>query len=167
MNNQLFEKTAHLQRLMHKGFIHGHPTDNHTRGQGRILAALKLKDNVSTKDLAYILGIRTSSLNEFLAKLEKNGYITRDPSDHDKRVILAKITNKGREESPPEPPEMQTIFDCLSEDEKIAFESCLDKIIADLQTKYGSDDREHQRFGHHGREFGGHHGDMRGFGKKR
>lgn len=49
------------------------------------MAFLKLRDGIRTRDLAYLLDIRISSLNELLAKLEKNGYITREPSQEDRR----------------------------------------------------------------------------------
>lgn len=52
-----------------------------TRGQGRVLTVLQNTDNISTKDLAYVMGIRQQSLNELLKKLEKKGYVVRKPSE--------------------------------------------------------------------------------------
>lgn len=99
MNTELYDKLTRLQWLLHKQQIKTHtmggPMADTSRGQGRILAVLKMKDGISTKDLSYLLGIRTSSLNELLAKLEKSGYITREPSKKDKRVMLIYLTDRS------------------------------------------------------------------------
>ncbi|KRL23816.1 MarR family transcriptional regulator [Lactobacillus kefiranofaciens subsp. kefiranofaciens DSM 5016 = JCM 6985] len=73
------------------------PLQDVSRGQGRILAMLKIKDKMTAKDLSYLLGIRQQSLNESLKKLEKAGYITRQPSLEDGRVMEISLTEKGRD----------------------------------------------------------------------
>jgi DNA-binding PadR family transcriptional regulator len=105
--------------------------------------------------MSYLLGVHVSSLNEFLAKLEKNGYVVREQSPEDKRVILVRLTDKGRvEEDAPDVPD--TGLDCLTEDERGTLRASLDKVIAALQTELGIDGdefdermraaREHHRF---------------------
>ena len=127
-NTQLYEKFTKLQWLLHK---HQHRTQGEngpmadpSRGQGRILAILKLQDGISTKDLSYLLGIRVSSLNELLAKMEKGGYISREPSEADRRVILVKLTEKGKNE-PQKKVNSDDVFECFSEDEKITLSEYL------------------------------------------
>ena len=68
---ELWTKLSQLQYLLRRRYGHRHssPTSDATRGQGRILAFLKLRDGISTRDLAYLLDLRVSSLNELLAKL--------------------------------------------------------------------------------------------------
>jgi len=182
MNNELYEKLARLQWLLHKQHIRGYaevgPMADTTRGQGRILAVLKLRDGISTKDLSYLLGLRVSSLNELLSKLEKNGHVTREPLEQDKRVLLVKLTDKGREE--PGPADFGDIFASLSDEEKQAFGGYLDRVIAALAEKFGPGDeeefermaaaREHfaemtgGRFDR--RSFHGRLGDFRGLGER-
>lgn len=82
------------RRGHHNNFEHSAPLDP-TRGRGRIIAMLKIKDGLSTKELSQVLGIRVSSLNETLAKMEKDGLVERKPSDTDKRVILIYLTEAG------------------------------------------------------------------------
>lgn len=178
ISNELYQKLSKLQWLLHrqhlKGYATGGPTADPTRGQGRILAVLKMQDGVSTKDLSYLLGIRVSSLNELLVKLEKNGYITRESSEEDKRIILVKLTEKGRSEKQKDG-ELGNIFDCLSEEEQKNFGEYLERVITALEDELG--DRSevdfgwmataHERFGRnfhqmfsmgHGRHpFGGFH----------
>ncbi|MDR1069198.1 MAG: MarR family transcriptional regulator, partial [Gracilibacteraceae bacterium] len=137
MNDELYEKLASLRWLLHKrrlrGWAHRGPLADHTQGQGRILAFLKLRDNISTKELSYLLGIAVSSLNELLAKLEKSGHVTREPSEEDKRVMLVRLTEKGRSEEQPEISDRSDIFACLSEAEQGTLEDYLDRIIAALE----------------------------------
>lgn len=92
-----FINFSHLQWLLHNYVQHG-PMADPTRGQGRMLTMLQLQDGISTKDLSYLLGIRIASLNELLSKLEKTGYVTREPSEIDKRVMIICLTDKGRNE---------------------------------------------------------------------
>ena len=149
MNNELYEKLARLQWLLHRNQIHGYHRGGHladaTRGQGRILAALQMKDNISTKDLSYLLGLAVSSLNEFLAKLEKGGYITREASEQDKRVMLVKLTEKGKAQQQGQPEnasDFGDIFDCLTETEQKNLGEYLDKIIDALGARLGFDEEE-------------------------
>ncbi|ASS68332.1 MULTISPECIES: MarR family transcriptional regulator [unclassified Paenibacillus] len=140
---ELFEKLSRLQWLLRKQqlktFAAGGPMADTSRGQGRILAVLRMKDGISTKDLSYLLGIRVSSLNELLAKLEKGGYITRNPSEADRRVMLIHLTEKGREEEEPEQ-DVGGVFSCLSSEERLAFGEYLDRIIAALEAELGTDE---------------------------
>ena len=144
MNYGLYEKFSRLQWLLHKqklrGYAAGGPLADPTRGQGRILAMLKMQDGISTKDLSYLLGIRVSSLNELLAKLEKGGYLTREPSESDKRVMLVRLTEKGRNEQRQET-NSGDMFGCLSEEEQKSLEGYLDRVIAALEAEMG-DGRE-------------------------
>lgn len=140
---ELYDKLSRVQWLLHKQHIKTHasggPMADTSRGQGRILAALKMKDGISTKDLSYLLGIRISSLNELLSKLEKSSYITREPSDTDKRVMLIHLTDKGREEKEKEQ-DFSGVFACLTAEEQISFGDYLDRIISALEAELGIDD---------------------------
>lgn len=130
-----FREAARLMRPHPHGGPHGGPhgpAADPTRGQGRILAALKLQDGIATKDLAFILGMRVASLNEALVKLEKAELITREPADDDKRVILIRLTEAGRatEQLVPERPDA---FSSLSDDEREQLASILDRVIEQLE----------------------------------
>jgi len=177
MDNELYEKLTRLQWLLHRQQIrswteHG-PMADTTRGQGRILALLRMRDGISTRDLSYLLEVRISSLNELLSKLEKAGYITREPFEQDRRVMLVKLTEKGRNEQQPDPIDFGDIFSCLSDEEQQDFGAYLDRIIQALHESVGDDEEEwfgkvaslRERlgdvgdlFGRHGRAFFGGHG---------
>lgn len=142
MNTELYEKLAKLQWLLQRQHLKTHaavgPMADTSRGQGRILAFLRMKDGISTKDLSYMLDIRVSSLNELLAKLEKAEYITRKPSETDKRIMLIYLTQKGQEEEGHEIDSVN-IFSSLSSEEQIAFGDYLTRVIMALEEELGTD----------------------------
>mgnify|MGYP002517055708 CR=1 FL=1 len=129
----VYEKLSTLQWLMKRRQMFSQaesgPFADSTRGQGRILAMLKIQPEIATKDLAYLLGIRQQSLNELLNKLEKNNYVERRPSEKDRRVMVVHLTEKGREAQEPEA-NYQEFLSCLSPEELQQFGEYLDRIIA-------------------------------------
>lgn len=137
---ELNEKLARLQWLLQRQHIMNHavhgPFADTTRGQGRVLAMLKIQPEISTKDLSYLLGIKVASLNELLNKLEKGGYIVRKPSQADKRVMIIHLTEKGKTEQQADTDHLG-IFDCLNEIEQQAFGEYLDRVIAALEAQVG------------------------------
>lgn len=146
-NTELYEKLGRLMRLLHKHHLRAYaergPMADPTRGQGRLIAILKMQDGISTKDLSYLLDIRISSLNELLSKMEKAGYIEREPSETDKRVMLVRLTEKGKGEQQEWNPNQ--IFDCLSEDEQKTFGAYLDRVSTSIETDLGDQMDEDER----------------------
>ncbi|MDR2616198.1 MAG: MarR family transcriptional regulator [Endomicrobium sp.] len=142
-NDVLSEKFMKLQYLLHKmhlqKFADEGPMGNPVRGQGRILTLLKKQDGISTKDMSFLLDIRISSLNDLLSKLEKSGYITRKPSPEDKRVMLVKLTQKGKSEKSKKST-APDIFGCLSEKERENLGKYLDKVIEVFSKEVGDKD---------------------------
>lgn len=137
---ELYAKFRKMQDAIRKKYMRLYAQNNAItdsgRGQGRVLAILKMKDGMCTKDLARLLNIGISSLNELLAKLEKNEFIYREPSKSDKRVLLIKLTEKGRNVKTEEQP-TESIFACLTDEEQEVFARCLDRITAALEEELG------------------------------
>ena len=135
---ELYKKLGHIGRLTHLWAAQqrertGPRRIDTTRGQGRILAALKLKDGIATRELAYVLGIRVPSLNEALSKLENAGYIVREPDPRDRRVQLITLTDSGRaltNQMGEGEPEGDNIFEVLTEQERTNLSDYLDRLIA-------------------------------------
>ena len=173
------EQLQQLQMLMHRASFHGFMADgrrhNPHRGQGRILSILKLKPEISQKELTYLLGMSKQALAELLSKLEKNGCITREPSEDDKRVMTIRLTEKGMHAFPAdnesEAFEPVKTLDCLSDEELTAFSDYLSRIIKRYEEQFPDEDYEERRkymeqflfrYGHghggHGERgsFGGH-----------
>ncbi len=140
----IYEKLSTLQWLMKRRQMFSQaqsgPFADPARGQGRILAMLKIQPEIKTRELAYLLGIRQQSLNELLNKLEKSGYVERGPSAEDKRVMVVHLTEKGKKIQQPET-DYQEILNCLSLEELQQFGEYLDRIIAAFGIQ-GVDERE-------------------------
>lgn len=141
----IYEKLSTLQWLMKRRQMSSQaqsgPFADPTRGQGRILAMLKIQPEIATKDLAYLLGIRQQSLNELLNKLEKNSYVERRPSEKDRRVMVVHLTEKGKAAKEPET-NYQEFLGCLSPEELQQFGEYLDRIIAAFRMGTGRSEDE-------------------------
>ena len=140
-NNEqdLLEKFYQLTWLLRRSMI-GHLRDRGPmgapyQGQGRILSLLKLKPEISQKELAHILNIRSQSLGELLAKLERSGYITRTPSEVDRRGMDIRLTESGKavSEQDVEPAHQESFFDCLNEEEQTTLSDYLERLIKNLE----------------------------------
>ena len=132
MNEIICHKLYFINELLEqKSKMDQSKINNLSRGHGRVLAILKKKDNITTKDLAIILGISISALNLLLNRLKKSGFIVKEPSKEDKRVFLIKLTEKGRDFTI-EPSVDYNIFDCLDENQKQEFNSSLNSIIKEV-----------------------------------
>lgn len=65
------------------------------RGGYRLLKLISEQPNSPTRVLAERLGMRTSSLNERLVRMEAEGVITRERDAKDQRVFLVNIAPAG------------------------------------------------------------------------
>lgn len=145
---EIYRKLSTLQHGLHRYHMINREksgiNSDVTRGQGRVLAMLKLQSGVSTKDLAYLLGIRTQSLNELLGKLEASGYIERRASEEDKRVMLVYITEKGKGKDKEENQEnnIAEVFGCLNREEQEILDGYLVRLIEKLEIIIGNDTRD-------------------------
>jgi DNA-binding MarR family transcriptional regulator len=64
--------------------------------QGRIMFALWQQDNISINELAKKTQLKKSTLTSMLDRLEGMGYVKRQRSQKDRRIILIKRTNKDK-----------------------------------------------------------------------
>lgn len=144
MQEKKFDLIMQLTRvewLLHKYHQQNHmnfgPMGDPRKGQGRILRILKLKPEISQKDLSYLLEMRPQSLGELLSKLEKKGYISRTPSETDRRVMNIKLTKEGDEatESSEQVFSFDNVFECLNDEEQQNLSDYLDRIINTLESQ--------------------------------
>ena len=141
----LYKKVGRLNGLLQRRKLrlraNGGPAGDPTQGQGRILAMLKIQDGIPTKELSYLLGLQVASLNELLAKLERAGLVVREPSPADRRVMLVKLTDAGRE-TPQQAPDAGGVFAVLTPEEQETFAGYLDRLIAGLESETREVDAE-------------------------
>jgi DNA-binding MarR family transcriptional regulator len=133
-----------LHRYHQQNHVHFGPMGDPRKGQGRVLAILKMQPEISQKELLYLLDMRPQSLGELLSKLEKNGYITRTLSETDRRVQNIKLTKVGSEisESTEQEFNFDSLFECLSTEEQENMSSYLSRITETLETQLGDEQGE-------------------------
>lgn len=138
-NKELTMKFMRIEKLSHRVYSNkmrmGRMPADPMRGQGRVLAILKLQDNISQKDLAYLLQMRQQSLSELLNKLEAKGYVRKEVSPEDARSNLYSLTEEGRLalDEIQENEEHYSAFSALTPEEKETMSIYMDKILADLE----------------------------------
>ncbi|OWA37386.1 hypothetical protein B9G55_04810 [Saccharibacillus sp. O16] len=175
LTRQLFQVMALMHRYQHhlrRDREHG--GDPH-RGQGRVLALLKLKPEITQKELTFLLNMRNQSLGELLVKLERSGFIEREPSASDRRVMNVKLTPAGAEaaeQAEQRQQEGDKLFESFTEEERLQFGEYLNRLLTELHKQMegaefpGRDPREFwERMGGPRPPFGpGGPGGRRGFG---
>lgn len=123
----LFRRAA---RLMLRGHHHHGPVHP---AQGRVLALLRERGTVSQRLLMENMGVRSGSLSELLAKLERQGLIERTRDAEDKRGFIIALTAHGDalvvEHTLREKAASGILFAPLAEEEREQLRSLLQKLI--------------------------------------
>ena len=168
-NRELIELFFKLNKMMMRyqfiNFKNHGPYGNPERGQGRVLSILKMKPEITQKELAYILDMRNQSLGELLTKLEDKELVTREHSQSDKRVMIVKITERGKETADSVKDmgnEIEKLFGCLEKDEQENLKNYLTKIIEGAEDIMPDIDEETMRHMHGKFKHGPHRGGGRG-----
>lgn len=73
------------------------PQDKQHLGRGvyRLLRRINENEGITTRELAESLGMRTSSLNERLSRLEQENIISRERDSKDQRIFIVKLNEGG------------------------------------------------------------------------
>lgn len=143
-----FFRIDSLLRRYHHNRRHGFLGESH-RGQGRVLAILSMRPDISQKELCYLLDMRSQSLGELLSKLERQGHITRTQDDSDRRAMNIKLTAEGAEaakHAEEEQKESHRLFDMFEEAELATLTTYLDKFITALEAKLENSELSEEEF---------------------
>lgn len=103
---------------------------NRFQGQGQILAILNEQPVISQKELTAQLSMRPQSASEMIGKLERKGYLTRQKSESDKRVMIVSLTPLGKDviENGESPIFEPLATKALTEEERIELNRLLEKM---------------------------------------
>lgn len=152
LKQTITEQMQQLQALMHRatfqrfmGEARGH---SQHRGQGRVLAILKLKPRISQRELTYLLNMSKQALAELLTKLERSGYIVREPSEEDKRAMNICLTEAGiqaAERMDDDTFDSAQMLDCLNEDELKMLSDYLERMIHRYEELFPDEHFEERR----------------------
>lgn len=127
----------------------GHTIRHICEGRGsqkRILIILREEGNITQCALTERLQIQSGSASEVIGKLEAAGFISRTPSDTDRRTAIITLTEDGKaaaEDAYAQRKERHAqMFVSLSETEKRDLLQLLEKVNTDWDQKYRHDDGE-------------------------
>lgn len=157
---ELMELVLQLEALMRHEMIYRYHKNrsssfNPHRGQGRIMSLLKMQPQISQKDLSFLLNMSKQALAELLGKLEAAGYITRTPSEEDRRVMIIRLTEAGQaaaDAMAKQEKESDSIFSCLTADEQNTLRGYLKRMIEKSEKEMPENWRRHCKNSH--RRFG-------------
>jgi len=94
----LLQNRALLMAVAQQYHFGGQGNERNGRGQMGILRVLvDAPAGLTNAEIAEILDIRPSSVSATLSRLEEADLIVREPSIHDKRVVIIRLSDKGRE----------------------------------------------------------------------
>ncbi len=108
------------------------PQNSQGSSRYRILSLLAERERISQQELKELLGVKSGSLSELLAKLEKKGLIHRKKNEADKRNRDVVLTEEGREwlrGHKPKYPDALQLFSVLSEQEKSQLSTLFDRLL--------------------------------------
>jgi DNA-binding MarR family transcriptional regulator len=120
----------------------GEPWRDPRHGQGRVLALLKIKPEMTQRELTYLMGMSRQSIAELLRKLENQGLVERQPSAEDRRTVIVSLTEAGKatdQGDDPDGPAIGRVLDCLSDEEVANLVDYLGRIIERLEEESGED----------------------------
>ena len=95
----------------------------------RVLSLLSQRGEMSQRELREALGIQAGSFSELAGRLEERGFLTREQDPADRRRILLRLTQAGRERAEKDSRARdQELFCALSEEEQAELRRLLQKI---------------------------------------
>lgn len=119
-NYDKIEETDELLGLMRACGHYTFHNANRKSGQGWIMHILSHIEQISQKELQQIMRVQPGSISELLTKMERAGFVEREKDENDKRRIIVKITDKGKEHLAEfqNEEEQQDLFAALDEAQK-------------------------------------------------
>jgi len=94
-NENMLASLDRVMRLLRRG----HSTNSHGgRSVYRMLSIIQRHEGISTRELAELLDMRPSSLNEKLIDLEHDELIRRTRNENDQRIFMIQLEAKGIEQ---------------------------------------------------------------------
>jgi DNA-binding MarR family transcriptional regulator len=110
-----------------------------TLPEARVIASVGSFGPFSIMELARHANLDKSQASRAAEALINQGFVQREASEEDGRVVLISLTTDGRELYRKIMPIARKwnvdLFDCLNEEEKAAFGDALDRIIESMQAR--------------------------------
>lgn len=95
LTRRLFEQMAEFKRVGHTHFLHSFEKLGLSPTQLQLLTTIKFTQPVSPKQLAAKMQLSPSAISQVLDGLDSAGYITRTPSQTDRRIVNLSLSPIG------------------------------------------------------------------------
>ena len=137
---QIAELGRALRHLRHHGGGPRPAWHDPSQGQGRVLALLRLQPETTQRELTFLMGMSRQALAELLAKLEAKGLVEREASTTDRRVVVVRLTEAGRQaqEQARAAAEPTDLLDVLTDDEVATLAALLERVQTRVHTELGA-----------------------------
>ena len=113
---------------------------NITYNDMHVIEAIGLKEPQKMSQIAKLLSVTTGTLTKAMDSLEKKGYVLRQRSDRDKRVVYIKLTERGirayRHHEKFHKEMITFILEHISEQESQVLRKALERLMMYFQQKY-------------------------------
>lgn len=104
-----------------------------TNNDFHVLEAVGIEEPRSVSEIAKRLGVTAGTLNVSMNSLEKKGYLIRERSIKDKRMVLATLTDKGRKaffhHRDYHKRMIHAIVKGMDDEEMMTLKKCLDRLM--------------------------------------
>ena len=135
----MISKIKQIQGRVFEKLLAEFGVDEFNGAQGRILFVLWNDDNIPISELSEKTGLAKTTLTSMLDRLEESGHIKREFDLSDRRKVKIKLTeaaDKMKSQYDEVSTRMSEIFyEGFNDDEIIAFEDCLIRILNNLIKK--------------------------------
>lgn len=142
----LISKIKQIQGRVFERLLSEYGISEFNGPQGRILFVLWERDNIPISELSKQTGLAKTTLTSMLDRLEGSGHIERTPDPTDRRTVRIRLTENARALRPKYDEvsdRMNEIFyGGFSDDEVLAFEKALGKILENLIEKENENERK-------------------------
>ncbi|MFD1671519.1 MarR family winged helix-turn-helix transcriptional regulator [Agrilactobacillus yilanensis] len=156
---KLFQNRGFFLAVSQHGNFMGKRSPNGGRGPMRLIQLFKQSpDGLTNAEISQLLDIRPSSVSAMITRLEDKGIVERVPSDVDKRAMIIRLTDEGKNRLNHQSEKVDDLadqlFSGLTDEEQVELEKLIKKL------DQSAADLDWQAFmGHHG-----HHGMGMGYG---
>lgn len=142
----LISKIKQIQGRVFEKLLSEYGISEFNGPQGRILFVLWEHDGIPISELSKQTGLAKTTLTSMLDRLESSGHIARTPDPSDRRSVRIRLTETARALRPKYDEvsaRMNAIFyGGFSDDEILAFENTLGKILENLIKKENENERK-------------------------
>ena len=127
---------TYAQKLLHRGLGDGLQKHGVTVAQWMVLVVLWETDGLTQKELSQRVAVETATLSRTVDRMERDGLVTRDRSDVDRRQVHVRLTEYGaglwRDLVPEAEANQERALGGISEDEEELLRTLLRRVIINM-----------------------------------